>query len=134
MTEYYSLTFQPGGLKILDVPRGESILRAAMQANVHINASCGGAGSCGKCRIKLISGEAEGKPSAKLSEEQFAEGYRLACRTKVTSDMEIFIPEESRMGAGDVLELSLIHISEPTRLRRISYAVFCLNKKKKKQT
>ena len=25
--------------------------------------------------------------------------------------------------------LSLIHISEPTRLRRISYAVFCLKKK-----
>src|SRR5665809_107108 len=30
--------------------------------------------------------------------------------------------------------LSLIHISEPTRLRRISYAVFCLKKKKKKKT
>ena len=30
-----------------------------------------------------------------------------------------------------VLDLSLIHISEPTRLRRISYAVFCLKKKKK---
>ena len=29
--------------------------------------------------------------------------------------------------------LSLIHISEPTRLRRISYAVFCLKKKKKEQ-
>ena len=29
-----------------------------------------------------------------------------------------------------VYELSLIHISEPTRLRRISYAVFCLKKKK----
>ena len=29
--------------------------------------------------------------------------------------------------------LSLIHISEPTRLRRISYAVFCLKKKKKKE-
>ena len=28
-------------------------------------------------------------------------------------------------------DLSLIHISEPTRLRRISYAVFCLKKKKK---
>ena len=27
--------------------------------------------------------------------------------------------------------LSLIHISEPTRLRRISYAVFCLKKKSK---
>src|SRR5660398_239075 len=32
----------------------------------------------------------------------------------------------------DVSSLSLIHISEPTRLRRISYAVFCLKKKKKK--
>ena len=30
-----------------------------------------------------------------------------------------------------LLPLSLIHISEPTRLRRISYAVFCLKKKKK---
>src|SRR5678816_4922956 len=29
-----------------------------------------------------------------------------------------------------ILDLSLIHISEPTRLRRISYAVFCLKKKK----
>ena len=29
--------------------------------------------------------------------------------------------------------LSLIHISEPTRLRRISYAVFCLKKKKKQK-
>src|SRR5660398_295455 len=32
-----------------------------------------------------------------------------------------------------ILSLSLIHISEPTRLRRISYAVFCLKKKKKKK-
>src|SRR5660398_322047 len=31
-----------------------------------------------------------------------------------------------------MIHLSLIHISEPTRLRRISYAVFCLKKKKKK--
>ena len=30
---------------------------------------------------------------------------------------------------GEAITLSLIHISEPTRLRRISYAVFCLKKK-----
>src|SRR5660397_252235 len=36
-----------------------------------------------------------------------------------------------QLGYADIfLTLSLIHISEPTRLRRISYAVFCLNKKK----
>src|SRR5450756_694858 len=33
---------------------------------------------------------------------------------------------------GDLLKVSLIHISEPTRLGMISYAVFCLKKKKKK--
>src|SRR5665213_3856734 len=33
-----------------------------------------------------------------------------------------------------VHNLSLIHISEPTRQAEISYAVFCLKKKKKKQT
>ena len=32
----------------------------------------------------------------------------------------------------NVLYLSLIHISEPTRQAEISYAVFCLKKKKKK--
>ena len=32
-------------------------------------------------------------------------------------------------GGNDYMNLSLIHISEPTRLRRISYAVFCLKKK-----
>src|SRR5680860_372465 len=36
------------------------------------------------------------------------------------------------MGGMQVLELSLIHISEPTRRTPISYAVFCLKKKKKK--
>eukprot|EP00658_Telonema_sp_P-2_P059593 TRINITY_DN4865_c0_g1_i3.p1 TRINITY_DN4865_c0_g1~~TRINITY_DN4865_c0_g1_i3.p1 ORF type:complete len:200 (-),score=31.31 TRINITY_DN4865_c0_g1_i3:65-664(-) len=43
--------------------------------------------------------------------------------------------KERRRGRGhldhSVWELSLIHISEPTRLLSISYAVFCLKKKKK---
>ena len=38
-----------------------------------------------------------------------------------------------KTSVGPVEDLSLIHISEPTRLRRISYAVFCLKKKKKQK-
>eukprot|EP00658_Telonema_sp_P-2_P061028 TRINITY_DN4978_c0_g1_i5.p1 TRINITY_DN4978_c0_g1~~TRINITY_DN4978_c0_g1_i5.p1 ORF type:complete len:362 (+),score=89.16 TRINITY_DN4978_c0_g1_i5:188-1273(+) len=45
---------------------------------------------------------------------------------------EIFIQRNSVNLHLDVLDLSLIHISEPTRLLSISYAVFCLKKKKKK--
>src|SRR5450756_2533823 len=40
--------------------------------------------------------------------------------------------ELSRGDQGSTTALSLIHISEPTRLGMISYAVFCLKKKKKK--
>src|SRR5660397_268735 len=40
---------------------------------------------------------------------------------------------EKRLVPREGYDLSLIHISEPTRLRRISYAVFCLKKKKKKK-
>ena len=42
-------------------------------------------------------------------------------------------PVTIRMGFILLQELSLIHISEPTRLGMISYAVFCLKKKKKKK-
>ena len=38
--------------------------------------------------------------------------------------------EDGKSAAYEAFDLSLIHISEPTRLRRISYAVFCLKKKK----
>ena len=48
---------------------------------------------------------------------------------------EVYLAEDSKLGrkvALKVLLLSLIHISEPTRLLSISYAVFCLKKKKDK--
>eukprot|EP00658_Telonema_sp_P-2_P085541 TRINITY_DN9777_c0_g1_i3.p2 TRINITY_DN9777_c0_g1~~TRINITY_DN9777_c0_g1_i3.p2 ORF type:complete len:168 (+),score=41.74 TRINITY_DN9777_c0_g1_i3:310-813(+) len=43
-----------------------------------------------------------------------------------------FISERVAAGEGVYVHLSLIHISEPTRLLSISYAVFCLKKKKQK--
>src|SRR5450756_935238 len=39
----------------------------------------------------------------------------------------------AQFARGEDYHLSLIHISEPTRLGMISYAVFCLKKKKKKK-
>src|SRR5450756_2884367 len=44
--------------------------------------------------------------------------------------MDWMVQEQER---GITITLSLIHISEPTRLGMISYAVFCLKKKKKKK-
>jgi uncharacterized 2Fe-2S/4Fe-4S cluster protein (DUF4445 family) len=89
-----SVTFQPYGLTI-EVPEGENLLRAALEAGVHINASCGGEGVCGKCRILLESGTLECPPSPHLTEKEWELGYRQACQCRVVSDVVVRIPPES---------------------------------------
>src|SRR5660397_277167 len=57
---------------------------------------------------------------------------RLAGKTPLPAAAEAPSPASATAPGADWV-LSLIHISEPTRLRRISYAVFCLKKKKQKK-
>ena len=90
--------------RFVTVARGENLLRAAMDADVHINASCGGSGSCGKCRVVIEEGEVEREPNPKLSEAEAAKGYALACQTRVLSDLKVTIPLESRIGDKRVFE------------------------------
>ena len=93
---------------------GESLLRAAMDAGVHINASCGGEGVCGKCRVLIEEGEIEGGITEKLSQADVDKGYRLACRSKVKSDLTVRVPIESEI---DVSVLN--RLSTPRKTARI---------------
>lgn len=95
----YKISFLPHR-KEISVPDGESLIRAAMDAGVHINASCGGEGVCGKCRVLIEEGGVEGGISEKLSQEDIDKGYRLACLSKVKSDLVVRIPVESTIDAG----------------------------------
>ncbi len=88
------VTFKPYDI-IFEVPEGENLLRAALQAGVHINASCGGEGVCGKCRILLESGDLESSRSGLLSDEEWDLGFRQACQSHVRSDVVVRIPPES---------------------------------------
>lgn len=90
--------------RFIAVPRGETILKAAMDADVHINASCGGSGSCGKCRVVIEEGEVERESNPKLSAEDIGKGYALACQTRVLSDLKVSIPLESRIGDKRIFE------------------------------
>lgn len=91
-----TVTFLPHQRSV-SVSAGESIIRAALQAGVHINASCGGEGVCGKCRVLLEEGSVSGGISERISKDDFAEGYRLACLAKATEDVTVRIPVESAM-------------------------------------
>ncbi len=97
MTEY-KISFLPHDRQVT-VEDGQSLIRAAMDAGVHINASCGGEGVCGKCRVIIESGEVEGGVSEQLSQEDLDNGYRLACLSKVKSDLTVRIPTESSIDA-----------------------------------
>jgi uncharacterized 2Fe-2S/4Fe-4S cluster protein (DUF4445 family) len=88
------IVFLPHNQKI-SVPDRANLIRSAMEAGIHINASCGGEGVCGKCRVIVDSGTLEGGISEKLSKSDIEKGYRLACRSAVTSDLTVRIPVES---------------------------------------
>jgi uncharacterized 2Fe-2S/4Fe-4S cluster protein (DUF4445 family) len=90
----HKVKFLPYNTQI-DVNDGDTLIRAAMEAGVHVNASCGGEGVCGKCRVLIEKGTVDGGISEKLSEEDQAEGYRLACQAVVKGDLVVRIPVES---------------------------------------
>jgi len=90
----HTVSFLPHNRDI-QVPDGTVLIRAAMEAGVHINASCGGEGVCGKCRVIVESGAVAGGVSEKLSPEDREKGYRLACKSVVTGDITVRVPVES---------------------------------------
>lgn len=94
----YKVTFLPHNRE-LDASPGESLLRVALRAGVHVNASCGGEGVCGKCRVLVEEGHILEGVSERLSKEDAAKGYRLACLAKVDGDVSVRIPVESSIDA-----------------------------------
>ncbi len=94
----YRVRFLPHERQI-EVEEDTVLLRAAMDAGVHINASCGGTGVCGKCRVRIEEGQVEGGINEKLSQKDVDQGYRLACQSLVKGDVLVRVPIESEVDA-----------------------------------
>ena len=108
----HCVTFLPHN-KTVTAAHGEKLIRTALEAGVHINASCGGEGVCGKCRVMVEKGAVEGGVSERLSSEDVANNYRLACRSAVVGDVTIRIPVES------AIDISVLNLpSLPRRTAR----------------
>ncbi|WP_240910154.1 ASKHA domain-containing protein [Desulfopila sp. IMCC35008] len=81
------------------VEKGDTLIRAALQAGVHVNASCGGGGVCGKCRVRIEEGTVAGGVSERLDSAEVEQGDRLACLARVEGDVTVRIPVESSVDA-----------------------------------
>lgn len=93
----FVVDLQPIGRRV-SVRAGETLLEAAQSAGVELQAVCGGSGTCGHCRVRLVAGQLS--PITPDEREHFDEGslrqgWRLACRASVRSDATVAIPAES---------------------------------------
>jgi uncharacterized 2Fe-2S/4Fe-4S cluster protein (DUF4445 family) len=98
---YAEVRFQPAGC-CGAAAEGGTLLDAARELGVALEAGCGGAGVCGKCRVMVderdraaVSPPGPGEVNL-LGAGDIAAGYRLACRAAVRGNVTVTVPVESR--------------------------------------
>ncbi len=99
--EPHAVTFLPRGLRVV-VPHGYSVYEAGVQGGVYIPSTCGGKGTCGRCRVRV---ESEPVRPAGFTERRFIPredlqaNVRLSCRLRVEADIAVKVLIERRGGA-----------------------------------
>lgn len=73
---------------------GDNLLEIARKEGIFIDAPCNGSVSCGKCKVKLLNGKVDTEKTLHLKDEEWEQGYILACNTKVIEDVEIDVPSK----------------------------------------
>lgn len=101
------ITIEPYGIKV-EAKKGATLYQVLRKTHIDITSICGGFGLCGKCRVIIVKGH---KSLSKvienekrfLTDEDFLNGYRLACQAKIIGDEDIvvLVPPESRAKVGE---------------------------------
>lgn len=114
----FQVVFQPSGRRGL-IAEGRTILQAAQELGVGIEAACGGAMVCGKCKVipefgsfakldlkseKENISELSSVEQRILKAEEIARGYRQACCTVIKGDIVVSVPKASQSAKQVVLE------------------------------
>jgi uncharacterized 2Fe-2S/4Fe-4S cluster protein (DUF4445 family) len=93
MMAQFTVKFLPMGRSVA-APEQTSLLEAAATAGLPLHAPCGGQGRCGKCAVRVTAGA--GEPTAAetrlFSPEELAQGWRLACQTRISRDLGVEVP------------------------------------------
>ena len=88
-----TLRFEPSGTSVR-VPPGVTVFDAASWNGIAIDSTCGGHGTCKKCRIRIEDGEVPASPldARAFTPQELEAGWRLACRALAAADLEIEVP------------------------------------------
>ena len=79
----------------VEVPTGGSLLSTLANDRIFLPSACGGGGSCGQCRVRIVEGGSEALPTEKVhfSRKELNNDWHLGCQVKVKNDMKILVPE-----------------------------------------
>jgi uncharacterized 2Fe-2S/4Fe-4S cluster protein (DUF4445 family) len=98
------LRFEPSGRRVR-VPAGVTLFDAASWNGIAIDSTCGGHGTCKKCKVQVLSGEAAitSLDTRAFVPDELRKGWRLACRVEVATDLGVEVPPlETRPKAATV--------------------------------
>jgi len=83
--------------KTLSVSEGESLYHALKRQGIYLVSSCGGKGTCGKCRVRVVEGRYEAVSFGNLTQKDKDAGTVMACQTFPLENILVEIPRQSRL-------------------------------------
>src|SRR5512139_1865456 len=92
----HTVKFDVAG-EAIRVPTGSLLAEAAHQAGVEISQPCGGQGRCGRCALQVTSGQVRRRSTIRLSDEDLALGFALACQTVIEGDITVSVPPQAKI-------------------------------------
>lgn len=96
--------FEPFGVTT-EAQVGQTLLQVAIAAGVEIESVCGGRGTCAKCKVIATRGLAPltALEQRRLTAHESTRGYRLACQALIEGDVDVVVPDESRLSRVSIL-------------------------------
>ena len=96
LVETGSVSMLVNGDKEFNVSAGSKLLVALAGSGLYLPAGCGGKGTCGQCRVKVLEGGGPLLPTEEsmVSRNEASQHVRLACQVAVREDIRVEIPEE----------------------------------------
>lgn len=112
--------FEEGEDVVIFATKGDNLLEIARDANVAIDAPCSGNASCGKCKVRLVEGELDSQKTRHITDEEYAQGWRLSCVSKISGDVTVLVPDiasayRGRMKVADLSSPEEIAIFEQAK-------------------
>jgi len=97
------------------VPPGTTVFSAAHWIGLPIDSTCGGRGTCGKCKVRVIRGGADPETAdhRQLRPAEIADGWRLSCQARIYQDMTCEVPQLLRVPKAATMGLGRLVILDP---------------------